>query len=141
MTRVLWMPARLGLTAALLGAAACGDEGVTHVDGPFPIIPLDSGMSEMDEDAGDAGGEPLPPCPTGYMCTDLPGQLSSMGLQGTVTDPDGKPLRYACAKGQEPCSDPMNPSASCPNFPQAVCAHVKLSIGVEIDNCVQRCSP
>jgi hypothetical protein len=127
-------------TVLLLAAIGCGDEGVTHVAGPFAI---DAG-NDIDIDAGeDPDGEVLPPCPTGYACTNLAAALSAQGLMGTVTDPEGNPLKYGCAaKGQETCN-PADPVASCPNLPQPICAHVKLGGGLtlELDQCAQRCSP
>ena len=127
-----------------LVGVGCGDEGITHVDGPFPIS-IDAGLGTSADSATalDAFAEALPPCPTGYACMNPGAALRAMGLQGTITQPDGTPVSQSCAKGgQEPC-DPVDPAKSCPNLTKPFCAHLKLTgaLAVELDQCAQTCAP
>lgn len=167
------------LVVCVLAVGACADEGITHINGPYPVAKADAGKSdasvpkkdaaveeeeepeEPEEDAGvapsedagkqevfDAGVEKdagqVLTCPSGYECKDPAGPLAEMGLTGTITDPDGNPVEFSCAKGgQEEC-DPKDPEKSCPNFSEPYCAHLKLSVGivpVDLFQCAQRCTP
>jgi hypothetical protein len=97
----------------------------------------------VDAGAPDEVEEELPPCPTGYSCMDPAGPLAAMGLSGTITDPDGNPVMYSCAKGGQETCDPKDPKKSCPNFSEPYCVHIKLSglLAVELDQCAQKCTP
>ena len=53
-------------------------------------------------------------CPSGYTCNDSAKQLSDMGLEGGITDPDGKDVAFSCAKGGQETCDPKDPKKSCP---------------------------
>jgi hypothetical protein len=77
------------------------------------------------------------------MCQDPATALKSFGAEGTVTDADDKPVTLACSKGAQEMCDPKDPKKSCPNLPNAFCAHVVLSSPVAIDlyNCAQLCTP
>jgi len=129
------------------------DKEVTdESDDETPVKPVDAGKVDAGKvvDAGktpDAGSakpdDALPACPDPYSCMNPAGPLEEMGLEGTITDPDGKPVEFSCAKGGQETCDPKDPKKSCPNFSKPFCAHVKLSglIAVEIDQCAQKCSP
>jgi len=101
----------------------------------------DAGLAK---DAGGGGSTgKAGPCPAAYMCQDPASALKSFGAEGTVTDADDKPIALACSKGAQETCDPKDPKKSCPNLPNAFCAHVVLSSPVAIDlyNCAQLCTP
>lgn len=122
------------------------DDDVGDDDVAPPVTKPDAG-SKVDggrQPTADAGKtDVLPPCPSGYMCMDPAGPLAAMGLMGTVTDQDGKPVAYACSTGGQQMCDPKDPKKSCPKLSDPFCAHVKITglLAVELDNCAQKCSP
>jgi hypothetical protein len=130
-----------------------GDEGEDSAGDKEPASAVDAGRGKdagpvkdagLTKDAGGGGGTDAPgPCPAPYMCQDPADALKSFGAEGTVTDPDDKPLTLACSKGSQETCDPKDPKKSCPNLPNAFCAHVVLTSPVAIDlyNCAQLCTP
>jgi hypothetical protein len=101
----------------------------------------DAGKVTTEKDAGDKPADDLPPCPTGYTCKDPASGLASMGLSGTVTDPDGKPIKASCTKdGLETC-DPKDLKKSCPNFTAPYCATIDVTGLFMGSQCVQNCTP
>lgn len=127
------------------GGDSAGDDDV-----PVAVDPgraKDAGSTKDASLAKDAGGgasadEPGP-CPAAYMCQDPASALKSFGAEGTVTDADDNPIVLACSKGAQETCDPKDPKKSCPNLPNAFCAHVVLSspVAIELYNCAQLCTP
>lgn len=135
-----------------------GDEPVDEDDGEPVAMTKDAGAPKdagggnpgTSKDAGpakDAGGGTTKPaaaaCPSPYTCQDPAKSITDLGLDGTVTDADGKPLSFACANGMQETCDPKDPKKSCPNFPNAFCAHVKIMglVSADLYNCAQLCTP
>lgn len=119
---------------------ASKDAGKPSVDAGTP---KDAGPAKPGADAGKptTGGDAPVACPSGYMCMNPAGPLEEMGLEGTITDPDGKAVTASCSKGGQETCDPKDPKKSCPQFSNPFCAHVKLTgiIAVELDQCAQKC--
>jgi hypothetical protein len=82
--------------------------------------------------AGAAGNAAPGPCPAGWTCTDL----GSTGI--AANDKDGKPIKFGCGKGGiVECVD-ATAATSCPELPNAICAHLD-DFGVL--SCTQLCTP
>lgn len=130
-----------------------GDEAVDGAGDDDPPVVVDAGRAKdagpardagVAKDAGGGGSVDGPgPCPAAYMCQDPATALKNFGAEGTVTDADDKPIALACSKGSQETCDPKDPKTSCPNLPNAFCAHVVLSSPIAIDlyNCAQLCTP
>jgi hypothetical protein len=108
-----------------------------------PVKETDAGKPVADKDAGTTAPEKLPPCPGEYMCQDPAKALTDLGLEGTVTDQNEKPIKLACGKGGQETCDVKDPKKSCPNLPNPFCAHVKVGglLAADLYNCAQLCSP
>jgi len=138
------------------------DEPEDDADEETPVKPVDAGTSKKDtgvekeptepvaktdagskKDAGETKTEPDAPvaCPASYMCSDSSKSLADMGLDGTVTDPDGKPVTFSCAKGGQEVCDPKDAKKSCPNFSKPFCIHVTITGLFDGYQCGQKCEP
>ncbi|HMJ51316.1 MAG TPA: hypothetical protein VK540_04550 [Polyangiaceae bacterium] len=115
----------------ILSAAGCGEPGVVET----VRVPEDAGGTATGDggSAGDAGGLPDPPCPSGWTCTNL-------GMIGTAADQNGKPVTYSCGQGKLMDCDDADPAATCAPLTVPICAHITVS-GMNLVSCGQRCLP
>jgi hypothetical protein len=107
--------------------------------GPTPV--QDSGTAPLqDSGPADTGPAPLPPCPTGYTCSDPGAMIRALGASGGVTYEDGGVVPLSCGKGGIQDCNRQNPKASCPDFVNPFCAHLTIEFPpLDSWTCAQAC--
>ena len=128
--------------AKLDGGAKPGT-GTKTDSGATPVTGKDAGVDSTGDGKADAGGgatAKLPPCPSGWSCSDPKKALTDMGIDGNVTDADGNAISAACGNGGAVTCDPKDPKGSCKDLSDPFCAHVSISsLGVDLYSCAQKC--
>jgi hypothetical protein len=139
-------PATAGTAAPMMNAgtnATAGSAGAQTTAGMAAMAGGAGGAGAGGMGAAGTGSTALPPCPSGYKCANPAQALMDMLLDGKVTDQDGKAVPYACGRMDDTPEDcnPADPKTSCPNLPNAFCAHISVTGLAELDSCGQLCTP